>query len=334
MKYFTTVHDIPSVNNLVDEALLLKKEPFKHSSLGKNKTLGLLFMNPSLRTRLSTQKAAQNLGMNVIVMNINQEGWALEFNDGAIMNGNKAEHVKDAAAVIGGYCDIIGVRCFPGLADKKEDYSEKILLQFMKYCQTPLVSLESATLHPLQSLADSITIKEVFKENRKPKVVLSWAPHIKPLPQAVANSFSEWMIKSDVEFVITNPVGYDLCEDFTKGATVTHDQEEALKDADFVYVKNWSSYEDYGMMPAVEGDWLLNTEKMKITNDAKVMHCLPVRRNLELKDELLDGKNSLVLKQAENRVYAAQVVLKQMLESNFKSKEESEIKAELEQLLQ
>ena len=329
MKYFTTVNDIQSVNELVNLAIELKNNPFKFSSIGKNKTLGLIFMNPSLRTRLSTQKAAQNLGMNVIVMNINQEGWALEFNEGALMNGNKAEHIKDAAAVIGTYCDIVAVRCFPGLVDKTEDYSEKILLQFMKYCKTPLISLESATLHPLQSLADAITIKEFQKQNKKPKVVLTWAPHIKPLPQAVANSFSEWMLKSDVEFVIANPEGYDLCEDFTKGATICHNQDEALKDADFVYVKNWSAYENYGAMPKVDANWLLDSEKKKLTNDAHIMHCLPVRRNLELKDELIDGNKSLVLKQAENRVFAAQAVLKQMLEYNFKPSNES-VKQELE----
>jgi len=317
MKYFTTVHDVKNVNDLVQEALIIKKDPYAFSQLGKNKTLGLIFMNPSLRTRLSTQKAAMNLGMNVIVMNIDKEGWSLEMEDGAVMNGQSVEHVKDAAAVLGQYCDIIGIRCFPSLINKQEDYGEKVLLKFMKHCRVPIVSLESATLHPLQSLADLITIKENWNKSRKPKVVLTWAPHIKALPQAVANSFSEWMCEADMEFVITHPEGYDLCEEFTKGATVHYNQQEALRDADFVYVKNWSSYSDYGKVVSTNSDWMLTNEKLKSTNMAKVMHCLPVRRNVELSDEVLDGRNSLVLKQASNRVYAAQAVLKKLLDDNF-----------------
>ncbi len=315
MKYFTTVHDVKNVDILVQEALALKQNPYAFSQLGKNKTLGLIFLNPSLRTRLSTQKAAMNLGMNVMVMNIDKEGWALEMEDGAIMNGTSVEHVKDAAAVIGQYCDVVGIRCFPSLRNKQEDYSEKVLLKFMKYCKVPVLSLESATLHPLQSLADLITIKENWKEKRKPKVVLTWAPHIKPLPQAVANSFSEWMCKSDVDFTITHPEGYELCEDYTKGAKIVLNQNEALKDADFVYVKNWSGYSDYGKMLPVVSDWMLTNEMLNATNNAKVMHCLPVRRNVELSDEVLDGKNSLVLQQANNRLFAAQVVLKKMIEN-------------------
>jgi len=319
MKYFTTVHDVKNANDLVEEALHIKQNPFGYSKLGKNKTLGLIFMNPSLRTRLSTQKAAQNLGMNVIVMNIDKEGWALEFEEGAIMNGNKVEHIKDAAAVLGTYCDIIGVRSFPSLQNKAEDYSEHILLQFMKYCKVPVVSLESATLHPLQSLADAMTIKETWNKLEKPKVVLTWAPHIKALPQAVANSFAEWMNEMDVDLTITHPQGYDLAPDYVKNATVTYDQDEALKNADFVYVKNWSSYNDYGKIIPVKENWLLDKQKMQDTNNAHIMHCLPVRRNIELSDELLDSSQSLVLKQAENRVFAAQVVLKKMLQSNFKT---------------
>ncbi len=314
MKSFTSIHDVEAPENLIAEALRLKKDPYAFSHMGKNKTLGLIFMNPSLRTRLSTQKAAQNLGMNVMVMNVNQEGWALEYNDGAVMNGTTVEHIKDAAAIIGGYCDIIGVRCFPSLKNKEEDYSEHILKQFIKHCKKPLISLESATLHPLQSLTDAITIKEHLTKN-KPKVVLTWAPHIKSLPQAVANSFSEWMTQSDVEFVIAHPKGYELDEKFTKGATITNNQEEALKNADFVYVKNWSSYTDYGAMPEVKGDWLLSPEKMKVSNNAYLMHCLPVRRNVEVLDVLLDNERSLILRQGENRTYAAQAVLKRMLES-------------------
>ena len=315
MKYFTTVHDVKSINDLVQEALLLKKNPYAFSELGKNKTLGLIFLNPSLRTRLSTQKAAMNFGMNVMVMNIDKEGWALEMEDGAVMNGTSVEHVKDAAAVFGQYCDVIGIRCFPSLQNKKEDYAEKVLLKFMKHSKVPIVSLESATLHPLQSLSDLITIKENWKEKRKPKVVLTWAPHIKALPQAVANSFSEWMCKAEMDFTIAHPVGYELCDDYTKGAKIELNQNKALKDADFVYVKNWSSYTNYGKVLSVDSDWMLTNEKLKITNNAKVMHCLPVRRNVELSDEVLDGKNSLVQQQAGNRLYAAQAVLKKMIEN-------------------
>jgi N-succinyl-L-ornithine transcarbamylase len=257
-----------------------------------------------------------NLGMRVIVMNISNEGWALEYEDGAIMNGNTVEHIKDAAAVMGLYCDIIGVRCFPTLVNKKEDYSEKILLQFMKYSNVPLVSMESATLHPLQSLADMMTIAE-HKKTDNPKIVLSWAPHVKALPQVVANSFSEWVLKCEYDLTITHPEGFELCDDYTRGAIIEHDQQKALKNADFVYVKNWSAYTDYGKIGNANTDWLLNAQKMEITNNAKIMHCLPVRRNVELSEELLDGPNSLVLAQAENRVYATQAVLKQLLESNF-----------------
>lgn len=325
MKHFTTVNDVKNVDQLISEALELKKDPFAFSHLGKNKTLGLIFLNPSLRTRLSTQKAGLNLGMNVMVMNIDKEGWALEMEDGAIMNGTTVEHVKDAAAVMGQYCDVIGIRAFPALKNREEDYSEKVLIKFMKYCKIPVISLESSTLHPLQSFADLITIKENWAMPSKPKVVLTWAPHIKPLPQAVANSFSEWMTKADgstglttgVEFVITHPKGYELCEDYTRGATILNNQEQALADADFVYVKNWSSYCDYGKIISTGSDWMLTNEKLKITNNAKVMHCLPVRRNVELSDEVIDGENSLVLEQANNRLYAAQTVLKKILESSF-----------------
>lgn len=316
MKYFTTVNDITNVNDLVQESLTVKKNPYAHADLGKNKTLGLVFFNSSLRTRLSTQKAAMNLGLRVIVMNISNEGWALEYEDGAVMNENTVEHIKDAAAVMGLYCDMIGVRCFPTLVNKTVDYSEKVLLQFMKYSNVPLVSMESATLHPLQSLADMMTIAE-HKQTDNPKIVLSWAPHVKALPQVVANSFSEWVLKGNYNLTITQPEGFELCDDYTRGAIIEHDQQKALKDADFVYVKNWSSYSDYGKIGNNHTDWLLNTKKMEVTNDAKIMHCLPVRRNVELPDELLDGSHSLVLAQAANRVYAAQTVLKQLLERNF-----------------
>ncbi len=315
MKKYTSVHDVADVNELVNEALHLKQNPYKYKTLGENKTLGLVFLNPSLRTRLSTQKAGQNLGMNVIVMNLDKEGWAIETQDGAIMNGTTVEHIKEAAAVMGQYCDIIGIRSFPKLQDREEDYSEDLLNKFISYANVPVVSLESATRHPLQSLADLVTITEQKPSGKKPKVVLSWAPHVKAIPQCVANSFAEWMQQADVELLITNPEGYDLADEFTKGATVLHNQDEALKDADFVYVKNWSSYEQYGKVLTDGEGWMMTNEKQALTNNAKVMHCLPVRRNVELSDEILDGPNSFVLEQAKNRTYAAQAVLKRMLES-------------------
>ena len=316
MKQFTSVKDVANAKELVLQALEVKKNPFSHVELGKNKTIGLIFFNSSLRTRLSTQKAALNLGMNVIVMTIGSEGWALEMADGAVMNGSTVEHVKDAAAVMGLYCDIIGVRCFPTLTNKEEDYSDHVFSMFLKYSGVPIVSLESAILHPLQSLADMMTIKEQQQKER-PKVVLTWAPHIKALPQVVANSFSEWALACQYNLTITHPEGYELCGAFTKGATIEYDQQKALKEADFVYVKNWSSYTDYGKVLTTEPNWMLNNEKMQVTNQAKIMHCLPVRRNVELSDELLDGPHSLILQQATNRTFAAQTILKQLLENNF-----------------
>lgn len=315
MKKYTSVHDVADLNQLVEEAQHLKANPYKYKTLGENKTLGLIFLNPSLRTRLSTQKAGQNLGMNVIVMNLDKEGWALETQEGAIMNGTTVEHIKEAAAVMGQYCDIIGIRSFPKLQNRDEDYNEELLNQFIQYTKKPIVSLESATRHPLQSLADLLTIKENAVAGKRPKVVLSWAPHIKPIPQCVANSFAEWMGQADVELVITHPEGYELAEEFTKNATVTTNQQEALQGADFVYVKNWSSYTEYGKVLTDGEGWMLTNEKLQATNNAKVMHCLPVRRNVELSDEILDGPNSLVLEQANNRTYAAQAVLKRMLEA-------------------
>jgi N-succinyl-L-ornithine transcarbamylase len=245
---------------------------------------------------------------------VNNDGWALEYENGAIMNGSSVEHIKDAAAIMGIYCDLIGIRCFPALVDREVDYSERVLLQFMKYSKKPIISLESATLHPLQSMADMMTIEE-HKKSEKPKVVLTWAPHVKALPQVVANSFAEWAIKCDYDLTITHPIGYELSEDFTRGSTIEYNQQKALENADFVYVKNWSCYKDYGKIMGGLNDWMLNSEKLKYTNQAKIMHCLPVRRNVELSDEILDGPNSLVLKQAENRIYSAQIVLKKMLEN-------------------
>ncbi len=315
MNLFFSVNNVVNPTALAQEAIDLKKQPFAHEQLGKHKTLGLIFLNPSLRTRLSTQKAALNLGMNVMVMNLDKEGWALEMRDNVVMNGTTVEHIKEAAAVMGQYCDILGIRSFPSLQDRTSDYNEEVFNKFITYCGKPVVSLESATLHPLQSLADLITITELHNSAKKPKVVLTWAPHIKPLPQAVANSFSEWMCAAEVDFVITHPKGYELHEAYTKGATITHHQEQALEQADFIYVKNWSSYHDYGKVIGDYPEWMLSLERLKNTNNAKIMHCLPVRRGLELGHDVLDSDRSLVLKQAENRIYAAQIVLKKILET-------------------
>ena len=317
MRNFTSVNDVDNVSALVQEALEIKKNPFAHKDLGKNKTLGLIFLNPSLRTRLSSQKAAQNLGMEAIVMNIDKEGWALETRDGVIMNGTTVEHIREAAGVMGEYFDILGIRSFPSLQNREEDYSEDILQKFITYANIPVVSLESGTRHPLQSLADLITITEHKGNKPRPKVVLTWAPHVKPLPQAVPNSFAEWMCQADVDFVITHPEGYELNEAFTPGATITYNQNKALQNADFIYVKNWSAYHHYGKILSTDPSWLLTNERLQQTNNAKVMHCLPVRRDLELSSEILDGPHSLVIPEAANRVFAAQVVLKKMLESNF-----------------
>ena len=319
MNKFFSVDDIPNLSEAVKEALALKANPNANEELGRHKTLGLVFLNPSLRTRLSTQKAAMNLGMNVMVMNMDKDGWALETQDGVVMNGTTVEHIREAAAVMGEYCDILGLRSFPKLKDRKEDYSEDLFSKFMKYCAVPVVSLESATRHPLQSLTDLITIVEHWNKPGKPKVVLTWAPHVKALPQAVPNSFAEWMCRAQeeglLEFTVVQPEGYQLAKEFTGGATVSTNLKESLKDADFVYVKNWSSYEDYGKVYPIEEDWMIDNKKLKLTNDAKVMHCLPVRRDLELSSEILDGPNSLVIKEASNRVWAAQVVIKRMLEN-------------------
>ena len=267
-----------------------------------------------MRTRLSTQVAAQQLGMEAIIFNIGSEGWALEFEDEAIMSGNTVEHVKDAAPVMGKYFDILAIRTFPSLKNKEDDYSELYIRQFIKYAGIPVISLESSTLHPLQSLTDVITITETFKEKRRPKIVLTWAPHVKPLPQCVANSFSQWINAwNAADFVITHPEDYELDEKFTRGAHITHNQDEALKDADYVYVKNWSTYQDYGKIYCNDPEWMMTNENLALTNNAKIMHCLPVRRNVELSDEILDGPNSIVTLQASNRVWAAQSVLSEIL---------------------
>jgi len=317
VKNFLSVSDAGDLEAIVREALALKAAPNAHETLGRHKTLGLVFLNPSLRTRLSTQKAAMNLGMNVMAMNMDKDGWALETRDGVVMDGTTVEHIREAAAVMGEYCDILGLRSFPSLRDREADYTEDLFGKFVRFCGVPVVSLESATRHPLQSLTDLITIVEHQKTPR-PKVVLAWAPHVKALPQAVPNSFSEWMCRAReqglLDFTIAHPEGYELCEDFTPGAKIVHRLEEALTGADFVYAKNWSSYREYGKVYPVAENWMLDSAKLRLTNGAKVMHCLPVRRDLELSSEILDGPDSLVVKEAANRVWAAQVVLKRMLD--------------------
>ena len=316
MKNFLSVKDAGNIDILIRSAIDFRKNPLAKHTLGKGKRIGLLFLNPSMRTRLSTQVAAQNLGMEAIVFNVSQDGWSLEFEEGAIMNGTTVEHIKDAAPILARYFDILGVRTFPFLKNREEDYNEYVMNQFVKYCNIPVVSLESATVHPLQSLTDIITITDHLpvKNKTKPKVVLTWAPHVKPLPQCVANSFCEWITAwGGSDFTIAHPEGYDLDERFTSGANITNDQAQALKDADFVYVKNWSSYNDYGKMLENENDWMLTNGKLATTNNAKIMHCLPVRRNVELSDEVLDSSNSIVTQQAANRVWAAQAVLAQIL---------------------
>ena len=314
MQNFISVHDVDDVNALAAKALAYKADPFANRNLGVDKRIGLLFLNPSLRTRLSTQVAAMNLGMKAIVLNVDKEGWALEFEEGAIMNGATVEHIKDAAPTLGQYFDILCIRTFPALKNREEDYAETVISQFIKYAGVPIVSLESATLHPLQSLTDIITIKETFAGKDRPKVVLTWAPHVKALPQCVANSFAQWINAwGEADFVITHPAGYELEEAFTRGASITADQDEALKNADYVYVKNWSSYHDYGKVICTDASWMLTNKKLERTNNAKLMHCLPVRRNVELGDDILDGSNSLVTRQAGNRVWAAQAVLSEIL---------------------
>ncbi|MCK6618504.1 MAG: acetylornithine carbamoyltransferase [Cyclobacteriaceae bacterium] len=317
MKNFVSIADVADVQLLIEMGLNYKNNPLADHTLGNGKRLGLVFLNPSMRTRISTQLAAQNLGMEVIVFNVGQDGWSLEFGDG-VMDGTSVEHVKDAAPVLGQYFDVLGLRTFPSLKNRDEDYSELVIQQFVNYAGIPVVSLESATLHPLQSLADLITITETFNEKRKPKVVLTWAPHIKPLPQCVANSFAQWMtVWGRAEFVVTHPEGYTLDEKFTNGAAITTNQDEALAGADFVYVKNWSSYTEYGKILNTDRSWMLTAEKLKLTNKARVMHCLPVRRNLELSAEVLDSPASIVTQQAANRVWAAQAVLAKILQCKF-----------------
>jgi len=316
MQNFLSVEDVTDIGKLVGEALDCKNDPHEKKSLGKDKTLGMIFMNPSLRTRLSTQKAGLNLGMNVMVMNFTGEGWALETGEGVIMDGGNAEHIKEAAAVVGQYCDVIALRSFPGLKDRELDYSEHVLKQFVQNAGVPVINMESATVHPLQSLTDLVTIEEL-KTKSKPKVVLTWAPHPRILPQSVGNSFAQWMNKFDYEFVIANPEGFDLAPDFAGSAKVVHTPEEAYEGADFIYAKNWSSYHDYGKILFPASQWMVDEKKMALTNDAKFMHCLPVRRNVVVSDGVINSESSVVIQEAGNRTFAAQAVLKQLLITNY-----------------
>ncbi len=313
MKKYTHIKDISNLQETIKEAILLKMNPFEFSELGKNKTLVMLFFNASLRTRLSTEKAARNLGMHVMVLNVN-DAWQLEFEDGTIMNTNTSEHIKEAAQVISQYADVIAVRAFPSLTDKKKDESEFILSSFVKYATVPIINMESATAHPLQALADAITITELVSTPR-PKVVLSWAPHPKALPQAVANSFVEMMQEMNVDLTITHPKGYELNPEIVKDTPIQYDQDAALDAADFVYVKNWSSYENYGEILSQDKNWMMTQAKL---GKAKFMHCLPVRRNVVVEDAVLDSDSAIVMQQANNRTFAAQIVLKNILENNAK----------------
>ena len=310
MKKYTDLSDIENVSELVKEAIQLKKNPFAFENLGKHKTLVMLFFNSSLRTRLSTEKAAKNLGMQVMILNVN-DAWNLEFEDGTIMNIDKSEHVKEAAEVISQYGDIIALRAFPTLKNKEKDELETVLNSFVKYATVPVVNMESAIAHPLQALADVITIEEL-KEKKKPKVVLSWAPHPRALPHAVANSFVKMMQEIEVDFSITHPKGYELNSEITKNVPIHYNQKEALENADFVYVKNWSSYQNYGEIDNQDSNWMMTKEKL---GNAKFMHCLPVRRNVVVEDAVLDGENSIVIQQANNRTFSAQIVLKKILEN-------------------
>ena len=312
MENFFSIKDVKDINELLANALEVKANPIANKELGRNKTLGLIFYNSSLRTRISSQKAAYNLGMDVIVLNIGSDGWELESKDGVVMDQGTAEHIKEAAAVISEYVDVIGIRCFASLKDRAVDYSEEVLQNFIKHATVPIVNLESSTLHPLQSFADLITI-ETNKTKPKPKVVLTWAPHPRALPQAVANSFIEWMKEADVELVVTHPKGYELAPEFTNGIATEYDQKKAFEGADFIYAKNWSSYTKYGQILNSDLSWCVNSDKMSVTNNAKFMHCLPVRRNVVVSDEVIDSENSIVIEQASNRVVSIQTILQELI---------------------
>ena len=313
MKNFISVKDIPNLRYALDVAFDLKKNPYSYQHLGKNKTMVLIFFNSSLRTRLSTQKAAMNMGMNTMVMNVNEDGWQLESELGVVMDGDKPEHLLEAIPVISQYCDIIGVRSFARFKNREDDYAEKVLSQFVEYSGVPIVSMEGATRHPLQSYADLVTIEE-FKQKERPKVVLTWAPHPRALPQAVPNSFVEWMRETEYELVVTHPVGYELSPEFMEDVQVEYNQKKAFEGADFIYAKNWASYTNYGQILSKDSAWMVDKEKMDLTNDAKFMHCLPVRRNVVVSDAVIDSKNSIVIPQAANREATAQAAIKMILE--------------------
>lgn len=316
MRTFTSVADLGPLDKALAMAAEIKKDRYAFTDLGRNKTLLMIFFNSSLRTRLSTQKAAMNLGMNVMVLDVNQGAWKLETERGVVMDGDKAEHLLEAIPVMASYCDIIGVRSFAGLTDKNEDYEERVLNQFIKYSGRPVFSMEAATCHPLQAFADLITIEE-FKEVERPKVVLTWAPHPRALPQAVPNSFAEWMNATDYDFVITHPHGYELNPKFAGAARIEYDQNKALEGADFVYAKNWSAYADpnYGKILSTDRGWTVDSAKMALTNNARFMHCLPVRRNMIVTDDVIESERSIVIPEAANREISATTVLKMMLES-------------------
>ena len=314
MKQFLTIDDLPDLNQAINQGLELKKDPNKFESIGTHKTLGMLFFNPSLRTRLSTQKAAQHLGVKTMIMNFSNEAWALEFEDGTEMSGLRSEHIREAAAVVSQYCDVVAIRSFASLNDKKKDEQELVLKSFIKYASIPVINMESATAHPLQALADAITLKE-FNTKKRPKIVLTWAPHPKALPHAVGNSFSRMVQQLDADFVITQPEGYELNSEITGDVPCVYDQNEALEGADFVYAKNWCSYSQYGKILRTDKEWMLTPEKMKLTQQAKFMHCLPIRRNIVASDGVLNSPNTLVIQQANNRTFAVQVVLKTILEN-------------------
>ena len=313
MKSFLSIKDVENLPALIKYALEIKKNPHVYKDLGRNKSMCLIFLNPSLRTRLSSQKAAFNLGLDTAVLDVGSQGWQLEFADGVKMDSDKAEHIKEAAAVIGSYFDIVAIRAFAKLENREEDYSEQVMESFKKYCPVPVINMESGTGHPLQALADLITIEE-HRTVEKPKVVLTWAPHPKALPQAVANSFSRWMQAADFDLTITHPQGYELVDEAVGKAKVEYDQKKAFEGADFVYAKNWSSYTQYGKVLSQDPEWMVTTDKMKLTNNAKFMHCLPVRRNVIVEDAVIDSENSLVIPEATNRIYSMQVVLQHILE--------------------
>ena len=314
MKQFLTIDDLPDLNQAINQGLELKKDPYKFEYIGTHKTLGMLFFNPSLRTRLSTQKAAQHLGVKTMIMNFSNEAWALEFEDGTEMSGLRSEHIREAAAVVSQYCDVVAIRSFASLNDKKKDEQELVLKSFIKYASIPVINMESATAHPLQALEDAITIKE-FNTKKRPKILLTWAPHPKALPHAVGNSFSRMVQQLDADFVITQPEGYELNSEITGDVPCVYDQNEALEGADFVYAKNWCSYSQYGKILRTDKEWMLTPEKMKLTQQAKFMHCLPIRRNIVASDGVLNSPNTLVIQQANNRTFAVQLVLKTILEN-------------------